>query len=262
LEHSSVSTRPARLALSAALLFAAGCSTARAHESPQGAYKQVGPVTVTVSGDVLAVARSAHVELERPLFDTIRRVDGALRLPSTSVDVVVAADRVIPEFGVAGFTSANGRVTISIAPKSPVGLRAALTTWLDLTAAHELNHATRILSGPGIGLSLRGAMISEGLADRFAASILPSAPVPPWDRALTPAQEHVAWAHAESVLDSVNRSDIDNWLFGGSGIARWTAYTLGADIVTGARRRAPQQSWADLTRADASTILGSSDFHP
>jgi uncharacterized protein YjaZ len=176
--------------------------------------------------------------------------------------VVIRADHVIPEIGVGGFTSATGEVTISLAPKSPVGLRAALTTWVDLTAAHELNHAARILSGPGFERSLRGAMISEGIADRFAASILPSAPTPPWDRALTPAQEKVAWARAQSVLDSVNQSDIGNWLFGGSGVGRWTAYTLGADIVTGVRRHAPRQSWADLTREDASTVLSASGFDP
>lgn len=99
-------------------------------------------------------------------------------------------------------------------------------------AAHELNHAARILGGPGIGETLLDAFSSEGRADVFASSIVvPAAAQAPWDQALTVAQEGAWWRAAQPKLVNRDRRLHTDWLFGGQGVPRWTAYTVGCHIA-------------------------------
>jgi hypothetical protein len=148
---------------------------------------------------VQAAAR-AGVGLRDVVRATIARARSLIPLPATRVSIRADPEATIPELGVGGFTDVvNGRVHISIDPEFH-DLPAAMRTWLPLTLAHELDHAERVLHGPGYGRTLLGTMVSEGLADAFAGQVFPDAPAIPWDHALTPEQERAVWAYAEPRL--------------------------------------------------------------
>ncbi len=66
----------------------------------------------------------------------------------------------IPEVGVGGCTDSHGDVFISIDDTPRGGLRAALSTWIPATVAHELHHSSRTRTGPGYGTTLGDALVS------------------------------------------------------------------------------------------------------
>ena len=79
--------------------------------------------------------------------------------------------------------------------------------------------------GPGYGLTLLEAMISEGMADHFAIELLDS-PIPPWSDAFPEDRTDFYLARAELELDSTT-FDFNNWFFGPSfDLPRWSGYTL------------------------------------
>jgi uncharacterized protein YjaZ len=216
---------------------------------------------VHVSDAVLTLARTQGIDVRTPLQRTVDAVEATLDSPPTTLDVDLDVSRVIPEVGEGGFTDPRtGAVHLWVAPTSPVGLRAELTTWLDLGAAHELNHSTRILNGPGYGTSLLETMVTEGVADEFARSIVTAAPVPPWDVALSKAQLSTYWKKAEPLLDRADLGLNRTWLFGGPGVPRWAAYSLGARLVGSARAAHPATDWKRLTREDARVVLSASAY--
>lgn len=219
-----------------------------------------GSVTISVSPDVMALARGEGVDVLGPLQDTVRRAAEALRVPSISLGVVVDASSAVAQIGVGESLDPLGNVTLYVAPTSPLGGRAELTTWLDLAAAHQLDLATRALSGAEGSGTLLESFIDLGLADQFAASIVGRTATPPWDRALTAVEERAAWAAARPLLANVDRAVRLTWLWGGHGRTRWTGFTLGFDIVKAARLRDPHRTWAAVTRETAAGILAASQF--
>lgn len=145
------------------------------------------------------------------------------------IEVQVDPARVIPEIGVGGFTDpATGDVSVWI---RPTPLREELTRWIPATLAHELHHASRVRTGPGYGITLGEAMVSEGLADHFEAELFPATPLQPWDDAFPDEQEPALWQLAERDLSTPGGYDHEEWFFGAGELPRWAGYTLGYKIV-------------------------------
>ena len=128
------------------------------------------------------VARTAGVNLT----DLVRRSAEAARAQLADrgpvrIDVKQDLEIVIPEIGVGGYTDPrDGNVVIAIADDVQ---REALETWIPATVVHELHHSSRVRTGPGYGVTLGEALVSEGLADHFVSEMFPSTPSLPWDNA-------------------------------------------------------------------------------
>jgi hypothetical protein len=85
--------------------------------------------------------------------------------------------------------------------------------------------------GPGYGITLAEALVSEGLADHFVADAFPDTPPQPWDNALAADQETALWRKAQSVLEVPAGYNHRTWFFGGGDLPRWAGYTLGYRIA-------------------------------
>jgi uncharacterized protein YjaZ len=171
-----------------------------------------------------------------PRFADIRRQleevhESASRLlPISGITVVVSSkpELLATGWGVTGSFSGGTEIDILIQPQLPDVL---LAHQLPFVAAHEFHHVARS-RGPGYGFgTLLEAMVSEGLADHFAAEHV-GPPVPPWAMALSPEEIDLWLARARLLLDSHSYGH-DAWFFGASPqIPRWTGYTLGYELVS------------------------------
>ena len=168
------------------------------------------------------------------------------------IDVRVDAKQTIPEIGVGSFTDRNGNVEIAIDVKRG-DLRPTLETWIPASVAHELHHSSRIRTGPGYGVTLGDALVSEGLADHFVFEVFPRTPSQPWDHALTTAQERALWLVARRELNIRLGYDRQQWFFGSGKIPRWAGYTLGYDIVAAYLHH--HRSASDAVGVDATKVI-------
>jgi hypothetical protein len=74
------------------------------------------------------------------------------------ISVSVDASQAIPAIGIGGYTDPrSGNVDITIDPKHS-RLGQMLRTWIPATVAHELDHSSRIRTGPGYGYTLGEAI--------------------------------------------------------------------------------------------------------
>jgi len=187
----------------------------------------------------------------RPVADAVQTsvqatcdlVEQALTL--SDVDIVIRDDRFrfIPEWGIGGF--APDAHTIQISLDATRVDDPMLQARLPATVAHELHHTARWL-GPGYGLRLFEAIVTEGLADHFACELLDQPP-PPWTQALTSEQIAATKAAAEPELDTPTH-DHGAWFFGTQPdrIPRWAGYTLGWQIVQRYLDQEPTRDAAQL----------------
>jgi hypothetical protein len=215
--------------------------------------------TVSVSEDAASAARRDGVDLHRLVARSAEKVL-ALLPHRGRVRIAVSADasRTIPGIGVG--SSANprtGNVSIRIDPDPPAGLRKTLETWIPGFVAHELHHSSRIRTGPGYGVTLGQALVSEGLADHFASEVFPDTPSRPCDHALTRAQERSLWLVARRVLNIPFGYDHWEWFFGAGTIPRWAGYTLGYEIV--GQYLSHRRTAADAVHVDAAKVIA--PFH-
>jgi hypothetical protein len=212
-------------ALTAVGLLAGGSAT---HPPPNLVDKAFN---VNVSADAQSAAGRSGVNLVRLVTASANQALALLPHRGLMVITVSAdASQTIPEIGVGGYTDPrSGNVDIWIDPRR-AHLRDALETWIPASVAHELDHSSRIRTGPGYGYTLGEAIVSEGLADRFVYQAFPRTPTQPWDHALTTAQAHRYWLEARSQLASPD-SQHAVWFFGRGSIPRWTGYTLGYAVV-------------------------------
>ena len=234
------------LVLGAALVLA-GC--VRDEPSPE----VPDPFTVAVSEDAATAARAASVDLEGLVVRSAR--EAFELLPHRGkIRIAVVLDGVwsIPEIGVGGVTHRRtGDVLISIGEAPPDGVKAALETWIPAILAHELHHSSRVRMGPGYGITLAEALVTEGLADHFAAEAFPDTPPQPWDNALSADREAELWRKAQSVLEVPFGYSHRAWFFGGGDHPRWAGYTLGYRIAEAYLADDRSASSAVGTSADA-----------
>ena len=85
--------------------------------------------------------------------------------------------------------------------------------------------------GPGYWITLAEALVTEGLADHFAAEAFPDTPPQPWDHALSAEQEAELWQKAQPILDVPRGYNHRAWFLGDGDLPRWAGYTLGYRIA-------------------------------
>lgn len=158
----------------------------------------------------------------------VRQVGVALDL--TGVKVTISIDRrgAIAGYGFGGRSPNGSTVLLYIDPQFP-RVDSLLVHRLPSLLAHEMHHAKR-WRNPGYGSSLLEAMVSEGMADRFAHELL-GTPLPPWSEAFPATQDATLLAFARAEFDSRTYNHA-RWFFDESAeLPRWTAYTLGYRLV-------------------------------
>jgi uncharacterized protein YjaZ len=201
-----------------------------------------------VVNDGAGLLRDHRATIEGTLVATLAAVNGALAVPDVTITVTPNASRAIGGYGIGGFTPSGSTVEIYVDASFP-GLAAVLPDRLRFIASHELHHARR-WRGPGYGRTLLAAMVSEGLADRFAVESL-GAPPPPWSDAFPRSDTQALLDLARPELDSTSY-DHDRWFFGASASPpRWTGYTLGYRLVEAYQAAHPGATAAQLVDAPA-----------
>jgi len=198
--------------------------------------------------DPTALLASHRATIDSLFGATLALVQRAL--PVTDVLVTISPDRsrAIGGYGLGGRTPNAATVDLFVDMTFP-GIDSLLPQRLPGLLAHELHHAMR-WRRPGYGSSLLEAMISEGMADRFAHELL-GTPLPPWSEAFPRAdtERFLALARAEFDSRSYNHA---RWFFDADPqLPRWTAYTLGYRLVEAYQQAHPGSSAAQLVTMPA-----------
>jgi uncharacterized protein YjaZ len=202
------------------------------------------------------------VDVRDLVVGELRKVEGKLRGSATAITVQAGSYKTIPDVGIGGYThAASGEVKITMDQRSPVGLRPLLTVWLPVALAHELHHSKRILDGPGYGITLLEAMITEGSAEAFVRETYPHAPRRPWVQPLAPEQEADVWERARPLLHkSEGLAGHERWFFGGRDLPRWAGYRIGYAIARAYLERHPERTAAELATMRAEDVLAGSGY--
>ena len=188
------------ICLAAVIATATGCSGHSTTPSPPTAASQPpmkpvtehlvnGRFTVMMSGQALQEAKAAGNNLPALIAHTLNHINTMLPGGHSIITVNYArGGALIMQAGVYGFTNPlTVRISAGFGPTPQVTTREALRLWFPRDLAHEVNHAVRILKGPGFGPTLLPQLISEGTATAFDQAAFPG-PVDPWTHAITPAQ--------------------------------------------------------------------------
>jgi uncharacterized protein YjaZ len=176
------------------------------------------------------------------------RVAAALPVQGVALAILPDARRAIAGYGIGGYTSGPGSVELVVDPAFP-GLAGVLPDRVPILVAHELHHTVR-WRGPGYGRTLLEALISEGLADRFAVELL-GVPPQPWSDAFPRERGELLLALARPELEAPSY-DHSRWFFvGDATLPRWAGYTLGYRLVEAYIARNPGSSAAGLVHTPA-----------
>ena len=156
----------------------------------------------------------------------------------------------LKENGIGGYTPCANVIFFSLDPRNPK-FREGIKNDLLYTLAHEINHAIRFRT-PIPKETLFEAMITEGLADHFAIEVTGRKKPPAWSMSLTDKQKKEFFKKASREW---NRPIYDHkaWFYGSEKekIPRWTAYTLGYDIVATYLQKHPETPASKLIFAKA-----------
>jgi hypothetical protein len=199
-----------------------------------------GSCLVWADGGALQPHRSViAAEVER----TLSVVRPLLSVDPLEVRVQAGAVGAIPEIGMGGRAVKGETVLFTVNPHFPA-LDAALASNLLPVLAHELHHIARQQT-VGYGADLLGAMVSEGLADRFSVQVTGGEP-PIWTTTLTDAEVE-EWLERARPHWFDAPYDHDAWFFGvGSDAPRWTGYAVGWEIVGRFLTAHPHRQPSDL----------------
>jgi uncharacterized protein YjaZ len=151
-----------------------------------------------------------------------------LPLPSLDIMVQRLSGAVIPEIGMVGHAYRKRLFGLTLDPDNPHFPRCLEDGTLRRQVAHEVHHCLR-MAAVGYGRTLGEALVSEGLAGRFASHLF-GTPPEPWERAI---DEAALRAHCpDAAALSTPGYDYAAWFFGASGQhPRWLGYTLGYRIA-------------------------------
>jgi hypothetical protein len=217
--------------------------------------------SVLLSNPARQLASSAGVSLSPLVASALDHINVLLPGPPTAIVVQVGnPSHLVPQAGVNGFTSpATGQIILQLGRTAQSSLARTLHLWFPRDLAHEVDHSVRILGGTGFGTTLLQETISEGIATAFDQAAFPGPP-DPFAQAITPTQECTLWEKVKPQLGATNLYSL--WMFGGPGVPRWTAFTIGYHIVNDYRDHDRNVSWAQLTSASATAILAASRYQP
>lgn len=169
---------------------------------------------------------AAHAEwLTDCLTQTYQQAQNVMPLPCLDV-VVKAGGYTLPEKGHAGYCPESGVVYITVDPANPAFAQNQSHS-LEHMFAHELHHAAR-WTGPGYGVTLGEAVVSEGLAGHFSLELFAGEPEP-WE-SLAP---EIVSPHLQPLAERWQQTDYDHpaWFFGTSHLPRWLGYSAGFNAV-------------------------------
>ena len=173
-----------------------------------------------------------------------------------NVDVVVVDSPyyTISEIGIGGYARSQNFIEVSLNPDFP-NFQQAVNQHLSGQLSHEFHHAIRMQT-IGYGETLLEAMATEGLADHFAYEIIGTKYFHPWNKALTSKQIKTLLKRAteEYHNKTFNHSA---WFFGSEEkrIPRWTAYTLGFNLVENYLKTHPTMKASTLYKTKAEEFL-------
>jgi hypothetical protein len=237
------------------LVVLAGTSARAALAEPASSEK---PYKLAIDKAAADAAKKAGFDLERLLTRTAVRVFGLLpHREQIRINVSLNPKNTVPEIGVGAVPDpGTGEVYLTIDDHSKIGFRRSLATWLPASLARVLFLSSRIRTGPGYGITLGEALVSEGLSDHFVAQAFPKTPPQPWDhRSMTARQEAGLWKRAKRDLIVPGGYDHPLWFFGAGGtsaLPRWSGYTLAYRVVGPylSKGRLPSKT----VRTDAETV--------
>lgn len=180
-------------------------------------------------------------------------------IPVRDVDIVLYADpkSTIPHLGIGAHTYNYNLIFITFDHKHK-NLQYFIRYDLDRTLAHELHHTLR-MKYHNYGKNLLDAMIFEGLADHFDIELTKKKPQR-WDTALTNKQ--LIDFHKKAKNEYYNKKyNHDAWFFGSKEkkFLKWTAYTLGFDLVRKYLESHPSKKASTLYRTKAEEFIKSSN---
>lgn len=211
-----------RTAVVVTLVFSATCANAPTDPGGTAAMNRI------VIADRAGALRPVDAAIRATLEGTLDRVVAQLPMAGLTITVTPEAGRAIGGWGIGGFTTDGRTIDLFVDPAFP-NLSGVLPERLARMLAHEAHHAARF-RGPGYGRTLLEAMVSEGLADHFAAELL-GGDVSPWSRAFPDDETPVYLDRARPVLDRADYGH-DAWFFGATpALPRWVGYTLGYRLV-------------------------------
>ena len=196
------------------------------------------PYKLAIDKDATAAAKKAGFDLDRLLTRTADRVFAMVpHRDQIRINVRLDPKHTVPETGVGAIPDpGTGEAYLTIDDHSKIGFRKSLAIWLPASLARVLFLSSRIRTGPGYGVSLGEALVSEGLSDHFVAQAFPKTPALPWDhRAMTARQEAGLWKRAKPDLAIPGAYDHPLWFFGAGGrnaLPRWSGFTLAYRIVS------------------------------
>ena len=158
------------------------------------------------------------------------------------------------ETGIGGYTPCANAIFISTDPKNSK-FNEGIKKELIYTLAHEINHAIRFRV-PISKETLFEAIISEGLADHFAMEITGRKNPPMWSVALTDKQKKNFLKRASKEWN-LPAYDHNAWFYGSEKkkIPRWTAYSLGYDLVDAYLQKNPKIKASKIISAEASLFI-------
>jgi hypothetical protein len=134
-------------------------------------------VDVYLSDDDRSMADAAGVDLRQLVARALRDTEEQLSLEQTTIRMVVDPREVSARLGgVRRFTNpGTGIIDVWLNLDGPDStVRNRITQNLPITLAHELHHSVRILRGPGYGLTLGQALVTEGLPCRLRTTFIPT----------------------------------------------------------------------------------------
>jgi hypothetical protein len=195
-------------------------------------------------------ARGTIGPLETLLRATLLDACGMLgaRGQRVLLDVVVRGEtRVTPaRLAVGGHAPGPGVIELVIDLAAAIGPEALRDEILK-TLFHEYHHALR-WEGPGYGLTLGEALVSEGLAQAFVHEML-DCPPEPWEIMPPGVDLEQLCRRADAAFDDQDYPH-DTWFFGSGDLPEWTGYALGSALVAAHLDRAAATA-LDLVHAPA-----------
>jgi uncharacterized protein YjaZ len=175
--------------------------------------------------------------------------------PIGDIDIVFYnnPETVIKELGIGGFTPLENTIFMSLDVNNP-NFKESLKGELEYTITHEINHAIRFRT-PIPKETLLEAAISEGLADHFAVQITGKKPAA-WTHALTDVEEK---GMIERMKKEWNEAPYNHnaWFYGSKemNIPRWTAYTIGFNLVGKYLEANPDTKASDIISAETKLFV-------